>query len=274
MSRDKRGFCVPWFAVKYPPSLTGYATIQLKQPSSIDMPEKEPSSAKRSFARVRFGNDTHRIVLSDYYDKMRDFPPPSPAPAHLQRHKPAYRTIIRTLEMLVLCLAAVILVLVAVWTYHLARQTYSSNFWVWKRELLEKLQAEGVRTSVRLESRIRAPRALPVAYDYSKGLTRKMLTLNASPGSLAQSAAFKRYLGEKAHRRYNSWYHGWRSRSSSWPGNFGFSSSKVNRLCLWQVGESKHCGGNKLRSTDFDALIQMGSVQISACKEPKRLCSY
>ncbi len=118
--------------------------------SSVGMAETKQNSSKRAQARVRFSDDTHRIVLSDYHGRLRDLPLPSPAPAHLRRHKPVYRPVIYALEVLILCLLAVILLLMAVWVYHLARYTSSSSPSLWKGEMLKKLSMTSTRVLVSL----------------------------------------------------------------------------------------------------------------------------
>jgi hypothetical protein len=84
------------------------------------MAETVPDSGKRAKARMRFNEDTRRLILSDGRDGLRDFPFPSPAPAHFRRRKPMYRPISYALEVLILCLLVAILVLIAAWVYFFA----------------------------------------------------------------------------------------------------------------------------------------------------------
>jgi hypothetical protein len=106
--------------------------------TSMDTPQAQPGSGKRAKARVRFSDDAHRIVLSNRQGGPRNFPPPSPAPAHLRRRKPMYRPVTRALEVLIVCLVIAILVLMATWASHVAHLAYSSSSWACKPHLPER----------------------------------------------------------------------------------------------------------------------------------------
>ncbi len=80
----------------------------------------------------------HRIRAARSHARAWGDLPPSPAPAHMRRRTPVYRPVLRVLEVLILCLALVILALLACWVYHLAFEAFSSGFGMWKRHMLRK----------------------------------------------------------------------------------------------------------------------------------------
>jgi hypothetical protein len=111
--------------------------------STIEMAQAQQNPSKMAQAQVRFSDEKHHIVPSDDQSLLRHFPPPSPAPVCLRRRKFAYRPLVYVLEVIVICLVAIILVLLAIWAYHLARHTYSSGSSMWERGIpRKKLQGE------------------------------------------------------------------------------------------------------------------------------------
>ena len=122
--------CKSWTSKEFSScSSSTYCMVSLAtRESSTYKSDMQPIPAKRTKARVRFSDDAHRIVLSSHRNRLHKFPPPSPAPAHLRRRKPAYRPVLHALELFILCLSVAISVLMAVWAYSLAWEAYVSSF--------------------------------------------------------------------------------------------------------------------------------------------------
>ncbi|KAF7511122.1 hypothetical protein GJ744_005353 [Endocarpon pusillum] len=135
-------------------------------------------TAKRDKVRVRFDDDEHRIKVAEHGAKLLNLPPPSPAPAHMRRRKPVYRPVLRALEVLILCLVVVILVLMAVWAYHLAFGTSSSRSEIWKRDMLRKMSVENIK-----------PPAIARTILHPRSILEKRLSKGVSIGILAGAAA-------------------------------------------------------------------------------------
>jgi hypothetical protein len=119
--------------------------------ATITMSQIPAGPAKRAEARVRFSDNNNRLTMPINGRGLHDFPPPSPAPAHMRRRKAVYsRPAVHVLKVSVLCLAAVILVMLATWAYHLVFSTPSSSSELWKRDVLKRMLAAMPRTCVSL----------------------------------------------------------------------------------------------------------------------------